>query len=629
MKQIMRLFRLSLQLVPAVVIVIALLAAGCDSSSTSARKDDPGTNNGCPPPSNLGTSLTDLLETALGGVAKGAGGALGTDLYGWVLGAVGVSGGSSEALNEIADELNEIEETLADICNELYEINTDLLKLTCATDADWLNITGAQIDDWYNQYLDFITDTQQGSPPPQSVIETWVADVLDADTGAFLAINQLQDYGVTSTSAGTIDDCISAQTSAKGKPDPGTLDDRPYYESIVAPIQNWFYGYNTKAYTVLVEAYHYKAWLAAGSPTGDIDSTLPDICDSSEGSASYYCTQAQTTYTNQVLPFLTDQIAVGGAPYSTDEYVIVNGNDWLIATNLEAYTAAAGGDCSSPLLSTDLCGPLVVEPTEPIPSVQYGAYGSDGQGTWKKTTAERFNVLLTGFHELSDKDDATTAAGWLCRGTSGSTQTTDCNVTTNYGIDAAGLENANKIVVFNKQTDSYFGSDDRYYNPLTVWCFFDGSATRHRSKQPWCDNDDGQNNYTGLMERHSYNTVPSSCPNSSDAEFWLDMNEWTRTTGNGLVSDSHFYHGVICGYANQIWNPTDYPGYAVTDTSTPKSYAWPSLEWTNLTCTDALSTSLEGKKASVALNPGGVPTMCGNDYRDWLLNILPIVGESM
>ncbi|MFZ2015588.1 MAG: hypothetical protein WAV00_17365 [Nocardioides sp.] len=47
------------------------------------------------------------------------------------------------------------------------------------------------------------------------------------------------------------------------------------------------------------------------------------------------------------------------------------------------------------------------------------------------------------------------------------------------------------------------------------------------------------------------------------------------------------------------------------------------LPWTSLTCTDALTSSLNGKPATQALNPGGVPTMCGQDYKHWLENQLP------
>lgn len=586
-------------------------------------------SSGCPSgDSELGSSITDILSAALGSAAKGAAGAAGSDLFGWALSAMGIGG--SDTSSQILSELQEIETTLVDICNELAAIDTELQKLVCATDADWLTEPASAIDTWYADYMDYVTDAQFGAPPSQEVMQVWVDEVLDADTGALHAITQLKDFGTASTSSGSIADCIQAQTSAIGAPDSESLDDRPYYEAIVAPIQNWFYGYNTIGYTVLVEAYHYQAWVDAGSPSGDIATEIPDVCTTSSGGTDFNCVQAQTVYNVQVLPWLEQEIAVGGAPYSTDDYVMVNGWQtgsgagwWLIATNLEAYTEAAGGDCASPLTSTDLCGPLVGNAaTFEMPSVLYGSYGASGYGKWETADAKRFDILLKGLGG-SGVSSSTTVAAWLCNQTSGSTKATDCSITTKYGIDAQGLEHADKIVAFNQQTSTDFGKSGL---SLDVWCFVDGAITRHHNSAPYCGSSDGSNVYGNLLETHNPGSAPSTCPSDiNQIQFWMDDASWTRT--NGPVSNHEFYEGTICVFDfNQAkYAPSNPPDYGVVDTKGPKSYHWPIVRWTDLTCSNALDASLAGETADQAANPGGVPTMCGQDYALWLADLLPIV----
>lgn len=651
-------------------MLVALLLAACTSDTGSEENEDFGggsksavSSSGCPSDTVSGsdsTSTTDLLSTALGNVVEGAENAAGADLFGWVLSAIGVGGEDGSAIdNQISSELQAINTTLVDICNQLAAISSELQTLTCATDAQWLSDPASDIDNWYGQYIDFVTDTQQGSPPPQTKIATWVNAVLDTDNGAFHAISQLKDLGTASTSKGSISDCIAAQTTSVGKPDPGTLDDRPYYEAVVAPIQNWFYGYNTMAYVSIAEAYHYSAWLDAGEPTGEIDNTLPDVCagGSSSGSPStpatssaatttaaptsgststtdsvdFNCVQSQTIYANQLLPWLIEEISIGGAPYSTDDSLMANGAGWLIATNLEDYTAAAGGSCSSPLMSSNQCGPLVGPPGYTIPSVKFGNYGKSGGGTWSAATVDKFNGMLNGFQKVSSSDTKTTAAAWLCTGKSGSNATTNCSVANKYKIDGAGLENADKIIVFDKQIDDGFGS---IYPGATTWCFVDGSIARNYASQPFCDSGDGSPDYDGLLESHNVSSLPANTctdiPNNTvSVESWKDSAGWTRA--NGPVSSHGFYSGILCEYYENGKNPNSYyewsdspPHYAPA--ASTQSYHWPVLTWTDLVCTDALDPSLNGKSVSEALNPGGVPTTCGDDYAQWLDSILPLVG---
>ncbi|MCL1588770.1 MAG: hypothetical protein M3092_10135 [Actinomycetia bacterium] len=583
----------------------------------------------CPNSVSLGESpITDLLKTALGTAAKGATNAAVSDLFGWVISAAGIGG--SDTGTQMAAELEVIESTLVDICNELAAIDSDLQALTCATDADWLAQPASTIDNWYETYWEWFQVTQEGGTLDISEVQSWVDDVLDPDDGVTEQLTLIHNLGTESISQGSIADCIESHSSVVGLPTAETLDDRPYYEDVVAPIQNWFYGYNTLGYMVYVEALHFTAWVNAGSPVGDdVLAEMSTVCY--PGATDSNCILGATSYGDRFLPWIKDELAAGGAPYSTDEYVMVNGWSegatgdggwWLISTNLEAYSEAAGGDCSDPLTSSDLCGPLVGDVTFEIPSVQYGSYGTGGYGEWKSADAGRFDILLDGLDQ-SRINATTTAAGWLCNRTSGSTATTDCSISSRYSTDGQGLENADKILVFNEQATTSFGSP---LAPVDVWCFMDGAITANYNRRPFCNSNDGQDRYAALVETHSFGTVPSTCSTEGgiDPTSWMDAAEWTRT--NGPVSDRNFYEGDICVYGD-IFPPLVFssapPQYGVVNATGPQSYHWPIMRWTDLTCTDAAGDGFAGLTAGSAFNPGGMPTLCGDDYVVWLAGVLP------
>ena len=675
----------------AAVSLLLVLAACSGTSSQSDPEPSEDTSESavdaaagatdCPgsgAPSGAGSSssdITDLLSSALGDAASGAASAAGGQLMGWALSALGVGGDNSNAvLNQFGQELEQINETLDDICNELSVISTELEALTCANDADWLSTPASQIDNYYNQYANWTYNTTQNSPPTTDDIEPWVEDVLDPKDGVFAQINQLNDLGAVSTSSGSIFDCIKSQTSSDGPPAAGTLDDRPYYAAVVAPIQQWFYGYYTKAYIALAEAYHFQAWQAAGSPknTSNIQNGLDEVCPAGPSSSasssksptasssqsptasssksptasptrSQDCQQPSTIYDEQIIPWITAAYDIGGAPYSTDKYVMANGYPdtdlpFLVATSLEDYTKAAGGSCGSkPLESDSLCGPLVGVPSYEIPSIRYDAYGNGAgkgtaggsNGTWVSATPPHFAQMMLGYSKASSSSPGN-GAGWLC--THDATVKIDQNTapvgctSKAYGGTAAGLENANKLIIFHEKSTTTFGWGSTDDTPVA--CFFDGTITRPRAGEPFCDTSKGFASVTNLVDKQDMNSEGKKvCSGTGGAQHWASAAGWTSNFSS--VSLPSYYQGNVCQVGGSPQASLDFkppPPYA--QPTQPKSYHWPVLDWSELSCTASSSGASASPTASPtsakdAMNPGGVPTMCGDDYQRWLQEQLP------
>jgi len=84
----------------------------------------------------------------------------------------------------------------------------------------------------------------------------------------------------------------------------------------------------------------------------------------------------------------------------------------------------------------------------------------------------------------------------------------------------------------------------------------------------------------------------------------------------GRSSDQDWYAFSLCYDphvpANQDWMVK--PNFDPRNGA--KQYRWPALDWTQLTCSN-------GKSAATAINPAGMPTMCGTDFDAWFQTIVP------
>ena len=409
-----------------------------------------------------------LATTVLGGVVDGFTGANTEELWGWMLG-----GGESAGLDAISDELDTINSTLTAMENELTTIAEEIAELSC--DFSSVVIQGdaaTAIDNWYGDYQNFLSDMAAGgaNAPAVSDLQSWANNVLsETGTGqsqsALSAMTQLHDVATAGAGAnGSIYDCVNAAGTG-GLYEENGIDDRPYYDANVVPIQNWFLNYNTRAMLMITEAYHFNEWVAQGQPPSGTAAEIPaTICPPT---GSFNCAQPVSIYANQLRPFLKEELQAGGAPYSTDEYLMVLGQDYLIARSIEQYNVAADPGNSLGCSTTepgeltshpgDVCGATVGLYSDSFSSVAFGPYdyGADGYGAWVAApNVGTFGTTLQVEYNQSSTPAATFVPNYLCTMTldsqagDPSTCTQGKSGTGALANGGAGLFFGQKIVVF-------------------------------------------------------------------------------------------------------------------------------------------------------------------------------------
>jgi hypothetical protein len=600
------------------IIVVAL---GCPSLTSTTAYADNGQLTDC-------SSANGCLFSALTGLVNGFTGAAGSQLWGWMLG-----GGQSAGVANIQSELESIESTLTTIENELGPtgpIVQQLEKLQCAEDSSWINSGPATvINSWYARYSNFLTAMQNGSDIPLGTISTsntdlttlygWANGVIQgnvnvAPTDALTAMIELNNLSTSGTSAGTIADCIVSNGNA---PAQGTLDDRPYYTDNVQPIQYYLLNLNAQAMIVLTEAYHVDAYGACLTANGgdtsqcassSTDDVIPNLCPS--GNASSNCVTPIVIYgslgstaSGQFLPYTQVQFKTGGAPYSSDDILMANGTDELMTVSIEAYNTASGANYPDP--ATALCGPTVLYPTEEtLPSVAVGPYGygsGAGNGVWTSASASLFEALLdNGYNNANGGNPAVSAADYLCTMSATGGDLSTCTQAplsagskSNGGM---GLKNlAVKGIYFPEQFGWNANQDNiNWEGTFCFQCFLDGNLEASTTGQPLCN----QNRFDTILPITTVYGEPCGL------QFSMSNPPGLSTMG----TFENFYVALWCQY-DSTW--TTVPDYLVPPIPN-QSFTWPSLDWTALTCSNGKAPNDPSN-----LNPAGVPSLCGNDFKIW------------
>jgi len=559
------------------------------------------------------TSATGCLTTALDGLVGGFTGTAGGDLWGWM-----ISGGHSAGTSAIGSDLQNIESTLDTIATELSEIEAELEQLQCGIDADFIAQYAGPIQSYYQTYADWLTDMQSGALPALADVSEWANCAVGLPTAGQSCqdsniLTLMDDINDTATAAagssGSIKHCIIANS---GAPAADTLDDRSYYSDQVQPVTDWYFAINTQAMIVLTEAYHFRAWQAAGSPTsGSADEIISNVCPPGASAPYDGCIEPITKYgslgsntTGEFVPFVYGQFAAGGAPYSTDVYVMQNGTDYVLATSIESYTDAAGGGCGNGTLSSAApCGVTVGTYYEPLESVSYGpyGYGAGGYGNWVTAPESLFNSLLDqGFNGGNPNNVG--AGDFLCTmSLSGGDLSTCTQATSGAGNGGAGLKGIEPKILFFDQLVTPALLDQ------PVICFLDGGLWNGSSSQPFCA-EDGTGRWNALFE----NTM-ARCDGNYSAIY-----DQSGVTESQVLPE--FYQASIClteldgQFSSDGW--IFVPSYSPSKNEPVEQFRWPALDWTKLTCSD-------GSSASDAKNPAGVPTLCGNDFDRWFEAIVP------
>ena len=128
---------------------------------------------------------------------------------------------------------------------------------------------------------------------------------------------------------------------------------------------NAFYNYQARGLLLLVEAYNFNAWMAAGEPAGhpaEYNTATSDICLIKDSTVQLMCGKTEASV-KLVHDNLVQQFTKAGVGYSDDDARIHyrgNSNALLFARSLEDFTAEAHlqgfESCSSPLSSSAPCG---------------------------------------------------------------------------------------------------------------------------------------------------------------------------------------------------------------------------------------------------------------------------------
>jgi hypothetical protein len=512
---------------------------------------------------------------------------------GWGLAAIGLNFDQDQPFNEIESELETISDQLTEIDDELEQLNEEILQETCDMQADTTTSARADIDTYASEYYDFITD---GATPAQ--LDEWADDVLGTDgdgtTGVLADLETINDGLLPAgNSDGVLTACIEAMTG----PTAGTAGDTDYYDD-VSNLTMFFYGYQAKGLGMLVEAYHYKAY-EEWSQSNDISSVDPNtdgtFCTSATSSDSWYswCEYAVNEL-DDLYEDLQTQFALAGAPYTVeDEAVTINGTDYVLVESLEDFSAAQGSSCATPLLSDAPCGP---------------------------TTGTNLTTSFTMSDTYAWRTDwaPASAVAWqsVNQWWTTSDQTLGEYLSTNFGMD--WTDGYTKIILTPTTYDATITTVVNAPHPtFDAGCFLDTSLEKSFAHQPFCYNGSYDGNDYGeasdlLSHGSSYDYEGLDCPLISASSTLTDE------------STSSFYEGT---YKNPFsfcptgWENDVQPGWVLDSSgATDSQYLWPSFDMSTATC----NTNDDGSTRSNT-NPGGVYTMCGDDFDLWFAEIVPAV----
>ncbi len=310
----------------------------------------------------VSTAVTATFETIGSGAAYGIGETLGDVGFGWALssmGLVGSSGPDWEAeFQTINNDLTQIINLLTEADAELEAIDSVLQVLNCSVQQTSLqNDIGAIINE-YDEYNALLLTASEGDTALYNATLIFVNNVINGKSGGQVPIaTALANIQANILSSNNV---IVTCMQPIHKPANGTFrGDSVYYVSAQS-LLNYYYYYQTIGLGLLSEAYHWKAWVAAGSPgsgQGYSADSVQLICN--DQNALPLCNNV-VVQTNGVYNTLLVEFKDVGAPYTGEDLLFqknTNGDIFVWVRSLEDYTEQAGANCNYPLNLNNLCGP--------------------------------------------------------------------------------------------------------------------------------------------------------------------------------------------------------------------------------------------------------------------------------
>lgn len=560
---------------------------------------------------------------------------------GWVLGAIGLSqqdGANPQeiaaSLGQINTELTEINSKLETMHTDLLDIETELAKMACDNIEHDLIHEIAYIKSLINgPYTSILQGGISRIGISNSIMDAFADDVLNPNNTQFkmdVILSAFSTVLFDTPGGGIMTKCLDP--SIIPHPEAGSISDSAYY-NVVSSITSYYFGYWVNALLLYNEANNYLAWKYAYNHQLLVDTTTtPDIsqiCTIANQTVQYYCNLSMNSM-QQGYTDIRKMFTHGGAPYTNNTQVIYNDptEPILWATSIEDFNDDAGVNCGDPMLMGDSkCGPT------------YGNYDM----TLTNTT---YNTL-SGW-EFAGKDDLKNLI----------------NPDLAYPFSSIGaylesvgfknMTNTSRVVQAN-ETVSVILIDA--FDPLVVIPFFftDWPVIQHgetNSGGPGrkfavfeTDNDftillkpdvkynDAICGYYGTNYQHvrayhwHYYYPTFAGPNSGYSFLHYNPNrpyakdEWF--TSNAVIqvcpwpwgADSDFYWTDGGYYENDAFMP-GWLAYRQDHPNGPSgpayAFLWPIKRLASTQCTDNRSNT----------NKGGMPTMCGDDFTAWLINIL-------
>jgi hypothetical protein len=566
----------------AAVAVAAVLGAA-PGAATAAPENAAAPVAALQDPPETGTLSAAGLFTPL---AKSAAGEVVNSFVGWGLSAVGVGG---PGLADISDQLGQITSQLQAIETTLSGIENDLTLANCITENNQANPAVTAIKAANRQYTNLVNTAAEkpDNPPSASALSGFAEMVLTGESNMNIsmgyALASIDTAMRSTTDQGILANCL--KNTIVPLPGAGSTNyfgtDGAYYgylqtrsQATVDDFVGYYYGYETIALMLLVEAYHIEAQQAAEMPTEAYPppklspADVGQLCLNSQiysGDVGLYCTDAEG-YTNQAYEYVEGWFAAAGLPYTDDQVLLWNTGDHpLYVRSLEDFTQAFPHTvpCTVPLTAAEPCGVTTATwATAADPMV----VPYDGYLTWQTLNQGQVQNLLGH-------------AGSLPPG---------------QYMNSLGFENAeHKIILTSTRAQFPYvsGTDE-------MACFFHTDLPRGI----YCSAEDALN---GLLQ-------------GTGVYCGLLGPELVETNSGLPAGDNDFFAAETqCAQAgpSEVW--VTQPGWLVGNTGeNAVQYRWPLLMTGTLTCTKGA----DGKTRSQT-NPQGVLTRCGADY-DALFNRL-------
>ena len=350
-----------------VVSILLLSSLVFGSLLVSCSEEDgilvqPTSNTGGP--NLVGSPISNGITSAFQSIGKGAAGQIGKVGIGWFLGAIGIttqSQGWEEQLARIEQDLDSIVTLLSIADSELRAIDSTLNIINCAEQQSSLQTEIGTIKNLYDQYNAILATASEGDTVANSILQDWSDQVLaegnhTANISVGIILGTIQAN--LETNSGAIIACIQNIS----KPSSGSFGLDTLYYNQASQFFNYYYYYQTIALGMLSEAYHYRAWVNAGSPgsTYATADSVQKVC-TENGTSQNDCNNV-VVQTNTQYNALIGQLMDVGGPI-TSEYLLYQVNSsnepvvWV--RSMQDFTTQSGSNCTYPLSMYNLCGSLV------------------------------------------------------------------------------------------------------------------------------------------------------------------------------------------------------------------------------------------------------------------------------